>query len=175
MIQCRYNFLLHLHSTRTVVDVSLSILFWGVWFPFHYQYKTTKRLKYVHLALVVLELCSNSYRITKYATFISGGLGFSPISTPGIFCGPASVNSIFYAFILATDLGLAIIGSLALLLAYGFYKVHFLHILRILFTIHFMYTEQYIIWHHRKKTGNCFWRVIYSCCHNYIYFNFENH
>ena len=115
----------------------LGIIFWGVWFPFHYQkYKTGEKLKYIHGILFLIgnflpilsiiatmSHFARSIRGSQDTSFISGGLGFSQFNNPPIMCTANSFDIAFYAKILPLDIMLAVVGLLALLIAYGFYKV----------------------------------------------------
>ena len=66
---------------------------------------------------------ARSIKGSQDTSFISGGLGFSQFNNPPMLCTAHSLDIVFYTKILPIDSILAVVGLLALLIAYGFYKV----------------------------------------------------
>jgi len=117
----------------------LLIIFWGVYFPFHYnRYKLNGRLKKVMIILtlagIFLPLLSVSAVVIEKAVSVRGqqntslrsqGLGYSDFTFPPTFCTPNSLQSAFYFLLLPLILIFAVAGPLILLIIYKFCKVSY--------------------------------------------------
>ena len=93
------------------------VIFWGVYFPFHYQrFKANEWLKYVHITAVVivvalpavpaLALLRDGYHISQFA-----------------FGTGRSLNTIFYGFVLPFSILSGIITTLMVLILWTILKV----------------------------------------------------
>ena len=115
----------------------LLIIFWGIYFPFHYnRNKSNGRLKKVQIMLtlagifvpllfvlaVVIEEAV-SIRPQQNTSIISQDLGYSIFSYPPTFCTPSSFDSAFYFLLLPLILTFAAGGPLILLIIYQFINV----------------------------------------------------
>lgn len=87
----------------------IAALFWGFRFPFHYRsFKRLKRLRYVHIACVILGLVLPVIPVfvtvvVDNATSAPGSpnsLGFGITNFPPILCAGVDANATFYSLIL---------------------------------------------------------------------------
>ena len=94
----------------------ISALFWSVRFPFNYRYfKQLKRLRYAHIAGVVLALIIPLTPVV--ATMVQGrnnpGLGFGLTNFPPVLCGGLDADTVFYSLILPvvvlTEVGMTLL------------------------------------------------------------------
>ena len=86
-------------------------IFWGLKFPFHARtFRTTHRIKYLHIACValctILPLISVVATMVQYSRgksfgeAVEGGLGFGVVRFPPILCTGWNQDTMFYALIL---------------------------------------------------------------------------
>ena len=119
-------------------------IFWKINFPFHARsFKISHKVKYVHLAVVLVSLVvplvpiitvmagfavdleSDVIRQARNITFASGGLGFQMIRFPPIVCFGGDSDAMFYSAVLPINI-LLVLGSTELVfIFYGLFKVSY--------------------------------------------------
>ncbi len=113
----------------------LFIIFWGVWFPFHYnKFKSNGNLRKVSTVLtvigilaptlvIIITVSDTALLVQRQAneTITSRGLGYDAFSHLPIFC--ASGRTSFYTYIIPLSLILAGGGPLIFCIVLQLYKV----------------------------------------------------
>ena len=110
------------------------VLFWGLKFPFHWRtFKSTTKLKYVHLSCVLIGLLGPFVpvivTISKFshgksaAEAAKGGLGFGITRFPSLLCSGRDDKTVFYALVLPIILIIMIGMAILVLVFWIVYKV----------------------------------------------------
>ena len=109
-----------------VIQIGLWTLFftlgvsWGIFFPFHYQrFKSTRRLKYIHTASIVLSIV---LPVIPISIQLKDGYHISESPRRAICIG-RNIDAIFYAFLLPFSILSAVITTLLVLIFWKILKV----------------------------------------------------
>ena len=101
-------------------------LFWGIQFPFRARsFKTTGRIKYIHIAMVIVGLVLPTLPVI--VTFTAGNpstRGFGLMRFPPILCTSWQRDPTFYSLVLPINILLAIGVPLVIIVFWTIHKVY---------------------------------------------------
>jgi len=107
-------------------------LFWGIQFPFHARlFKTTGRIKYIHITMVIVGLVLPTLPvIVAFTAGNPSSRGFRPTRFPPILCTSLQRDPTFYSLVLPINILIAVGVPLVIIIFWTIHKVH-----RLLMTI----------------------------------------
>jgi len=110
----------------------IALLFWRVIFPFHSRALASvivgMLLPLTPIIAITVKFAVDAQKratneISATEIFLSGGLGYNNARFPPILCGASDREVLFYSTVLPLDLGLAIGGSMLLIIILNVHRV----------------------------------------------------